>query len=113
MNNLIKALGIITVIILFNFPGMCQSKVPDTKNLENKIVELDKAGWEAWKNKNAGWFVLNTTENFVSINSDGISDKSQVIKSISSDCNVKSYSLGQIKFILINENSVFLTYIAT
>ena len=113
MNNQIKSLGILIIIILANFSGMCQKNSSDIKKLEEKIIKLDKTGWEAWKNKNGEWFELNTTKNFVSVSSEGISNKSQVIKSTVYDCNVISYELNEIKFIFVNENSVLLTYVAT
>ena len=113
MKNLIKLSGLVSIIMLVNFSGLCQSKASDIKALEAKIIKLDKSGWKAWKNKNAKWFEINTTKNFVSISSDGISDKSQVIKSIANDCDIISYALSEFKFISINENSVLLTYIAT
>jgi hypothetical protein len=113
MHNQIKSIGILILVILVNFSGKCQNNSSDSKQLEDEIIKLDKSGWEAWKNNDATWFKLNTTENFVSLSADGISNKSQVIKATANDCNVISYALSEIKFIYINENSVLLTYIAT
>lgn len=113
MPNHLRTFGIIFFLIFVNFSAMCQDKILVSKRLEDAIIKLDKSGWEAWKNKNGKWFELNTTKNFVSISSEGISNKSQVIKSTSNDCDVVSYALSEIKFIILNDNSVLLTYIAT
>ncbi|MBK9479528.1 MAG: nuclear transport factor 2 family protein [Bacteroidetes bacterium] len=87
-----------------------QKKFDDSKNIQEKIIELDKAGWEAWKNKNGGWFEQNTTANFVSISADGVSVKKDVINATISNCTVNSYELENIKFIMLSEKSALLTY---
>lgn len=83
-----------------------------TEKVKAQIISLEKAGWEAWKNKDATWFKLNTTESFLSVNADGISNKSQVIKAIN-DCNVKFVSLDDFTFQMLDEKTVLLTYITT
>jgi len=85
----------------------------DDKALEARIINLDKQGWEAWKANDATWFEQNTTDGFVSISSDGISSKDEVLKSIPSDCKVKRYSLADFKFVMLDNNAVLLTYKAT
>lgn len=109
MNNIKLPLIIIT-IFLVSFTEGCQNKIDNSKDLEEKITKLDKAGWEAWKNKNGEWFEINTTKNFVSISADGVSSKEQVINSTVYDCNVKSYVLSKMEFALLSEESVLLTY---
>ena len=84
----------------------------DDKNIESQIISLEKAGWEAWKNNNAEWFQSNTTEEFLSINSSGVSDKEQVVNSTPTACDVKSVSIDNFKFVMLSENTVVLTYIA-
>ena len=107
-----------TIIILISFLTIAantfgQTKISKEEKIKEQIIALDKSGWEAWKNNNAEWFQNNTTEEFLSINSEGVSNKAQVVKSIAADCNVKSFSLDNFKFVMLNENTVLLTYIAT
>ena len=90
-----------------------QTNMLDEKNIESQIISLEKAGWEAWKNNNAEWFQSNTTEEFLSINSSGVSDKEQVVNSTPTACDVKSVSIDNFKFVMLSENTVVLTYIAT
>ena len=89
-----------------------QTNMLDDKNIESQIISLEKAGWEAWKNNNAEWFQSNTTEEFLSINSSGVSDKEQVVNSTPTACDVKSVSIDNFKFVMLSENTVVLTYIA-
>ena len=89
-----------------------QTNLLDDKNIEPQIISLEKAGWEAWKNNNAEWFQSNTTEEFLSINSEGVSDKEQVVNSTPTACDVKSVSIDNFKFVMLSENTVVLTYIA-
>ena len=107
-----KTLIILLCAVAGSISGRAQ-KITDTNaKLEKQIIALDRSGWEAWKNKNAGWFRNNTTKEFLSISAEGISDKAQVISSTPTDCNVKSYSLNDFKFVILNENTVLLTYTA-
>ena len=55
-----------------------QTRGEADKTLEARIITLDKQGWEAWKNNDATWFKENTTADFVSISSDGISNKADM-----------------------------------
>jgi hypothetical protein len=104
---------LITIICFLAFVpvSFSQSKLTKHDKIKAHIIALEKSGWDAWKNKNVEWFQTNTTEEFLSINADGISNKSQVIKSIS-DCDVKSVMLENFEFIKINDETVILTYIA-
>ena len=107
-----KLLNILLVTLVINTAGFAQTTILKNAKLEAKIIALEKSGWNAWKNKDAGWFKANTTEEFLSINSDGISNKAQVVKSTSIDCNINSVSLDNFKFVILNEHVVLLTYIA-
>ena len=89
-----------------------QTNMLDDKNIESQIISLEKAGWEAWKNNNAEWFQSNTTEEFLSISTLGVSDKEQVVNSTPTACDVKSVSIDNFKFVMLSENTVVLTYIA-
>ncbi len=89
-----------------------QTKASNFEKLKEQIIALEKSGWEAWKNKNAAWFKINTTDNFLSVSSGGISNKAQVVKSTATDCDVKTVSLADFTFVVLNKKTVVLTYIA-
>ncbi len=68
-----------TIIIIISFLTIAantfgQTKVSKEEKVKEQIIALDKSGWEAWKNNNAEWFQNNTTEEFLSINSEGVSN---------------------------------------
>ena len=107
-----KAWMFLIVICIATTVVFGQSNMPDNKNIESQIISLEKAGWEAWKNNNAEWFQSNTTEDFLSINSEGVSDKEQVVNSTPTACDVKNVSIDNFKFVMLSENTVILTYIA-
>lgn len=106
------ALMFLIVICIATTVVFGQTNMLDEKNIESQIIFLERAGWEAWKNNNAEWFQSNTTEEFLSINSEGVSDKEQVVNSTPTACDVKSVSIDNFKFVMLSENTVVLTYIA-
>lgn len=90
-----------------------QTKASNFEKLKEQIIALEKSGWQAWKNNNAAWFKINTTDNFLSVSSGGISNKAQVVKSAATDCDVKTVSIDDFTFVVLNKETVVLTYIAT
>ena len=46
------------------------------------------------------------------VNSESVSDKAQVIKSTATDCEVKSYSLDNFRFVMTGKDSALMTYTA-
>ncbi|MEO7265018.1 MAG: nuclear transport factor 2 family protein [Ferruginibacter sp.] len=111
MKKTILILLILTSAFLSN--AVAQTKASNLEKLKEQIIALEKSGWQAWKNKNAEWFKINTTESFLSVSSGGISNKAEVVKSTATDCDVKTVSLADFTFIMLNKETVVLTYIAT
>jgi hypothetical protein len=108
-----KKIAIVVVIGLAALTlSFGQTKMTNDSKLEAQIIALEKVGWEAWKNKDASWTRDNVTEEFLSVNSESVSNKTQVIKSTATDCEVKSYSLDSFKFVALDKASVVLTYTA-
>lgn len=85
----------------------------DNATLEAQIIALDRQGWDAWKNNDASWFQANTTEQFLSISSDSVSDMTQVVEATLTQCKVESVSLDDFTFVILDANAVLLTYVAT
>ncbi|MBL0048072.1 MAG: nuclear transport factor 2 family protein [Bacteroidetes bacterium] len=113
MKNAKCFLMLLSVLFLLPYSGNCQVKLEANSSLSSYIIELDKAGWEAWKNKQADWFEQNTTTDFISISAEEVSTKSEVIKATVSACEIKSYVLSEITCTLLAQNSVLLSYICT
>ena len=89
-----------------------QTTISKDSKVEAQIIALEKAGWEAWKNKDSSWTRDNVTDEFLLVNSDGVSNKAQVVKSTATDCEVKSYSLDNFKFVTLDKDSALMTYTA-
>jgi enamine deaminase RidA (YjgF/YER057c/UK114 family) len=89
-----------------------QGRIPRDARAEAEIIRLEKAGWEAWKNKNAAWYVGNTIDEMIGINSGGISNKAQIIRDLGS-CEVKSYAIDNFKFVMLTRDAITMTYTAT
>lgn len=107
-----KIMMILMIAIAASSVAFGQTKMSKDSKVEAQIIALEKAGWEAWKNKNSAWFQTNTTEESLWINSEGISNKAQVLKSTPTDCEVKSYSLDNFKFVMLGKDVALLNYTA-
>jgi hypothetical protein len=90
-----------------------QTKMSKDSKVETEVISLEKAGWEAWKNKDGSWFEKNLTSEYLLVNTEGVSSKAEVVKSATSDCIVKGYSIDNFRFVLVTKDSVLLTYSAT
>lgn len=82
------------------------------RSVESQIIAIEKAGWQAWKNKDVKWFQENMSEELLDVTSDGVFSKADVIRSTSADCDVKSVSLDNLKFVMLSNDVVVLTYTA-
>lgn len=107
-----KKIMILMIAIAASSVALGQTTMSKDSKVEAQIIALEKAGWEAWKNKDSSWTRDNVTEEFLLINSDGVSNKTQVVKSTATDCEVKSYSLDNFKFVTLDKDSVLMTYTA-
>jgi Domain of unknown function (DUF4440) len=108
-----KIMMILVIAIAATSVGFGQKKMSNDDKVKAQIIALEKSGWEAWKNKNASWFEDNVSENFLGINSDGINNKEQTVKSTPTDCEIKSYSLDNFRFVMLSKDVALLNYTAT
>jgi hypothetical protein len=110
MKRIFIILGIALTVTTAAFS---QKKMAGNTKVKDQIISLEREGWEAWKTHNAAWERAHTTEDFLYVNSEGVRNKDQVVSSISSGCNIKSYSLDGFQFVMLDEKAVMLTYVAT
>ena len=90
-----------------------QRRTPEDATVEAQVIALEKAGWNAWKNKDVRWFHENMAEELVDVTSDGVFTKADVIKGLPTDCEVKSVSLDNFKFVMLSRDVALLNYTAT
>ncbi len=103
---MIMAIAIAASSVAF---GQMKSK---DNSVEARLIALEKQSWEEWKNKNGGFFQTLLTDEAVNVGVGGLSNKSQIVKSTSSDCEVKSFSVDNFKVVMLDKNVALLTYAA-
>jgi hypothetical protein len=111
-----RMLMIVMIAIAASFVAFGQMKASKDKNnsVEAQLITLEKQSWEAWKNRNGGFFQSFLSDDTVSVGNTGVGDKSQIVKATSgSDFEVKSYSLDNFKLTMLEKNTAILTYKAT
>lgn len=101
------------VCLAFSTVAIGQNKSSKIESLKTQLIVLERSGWEAFKNKNANWFQVNTTDDFLSVSSSGISNKEQIIQATANGCDVKNVFIDDITFAMLNKQIVVLTYIAS
>lgn len=90
-----------------------QMKSKDGGNsVDAQLIALEKRAWEEWKNKNGSFYKTLLIDEAVNVTAEGVADKSQIIKNVSSGCEVKSFSLDNIKVIMLDKDAAILTYTA-
>ena len=103
-------------VLLFSISMLAsfgQSIIVTDESLKNKIIEREKAAWKAWQDKNPTWFQDNATDECLWVTQGGVSNKTEWIKKSASACDVKSYSFDNFQLVMLNKNSVVITYTAT
>ena len=106
---------ILICLTTFSFLNMAIGQVENPKDaaLKAHILELDMAAWNAWKNGDIETFRAATRESFLSVGSEGISTKKDMIESVLVECKLKSFQLHDVGFLRLNKKAVLLTYTAT
>jgi hypothetical protein len=101
------------VLLAASSPAFGQATKSNESKLETKIIAMEQQAWQAWKDRNVAYLRANTTETFLSISPEGVSDKAQVLKALPTECKARSFSLHNFKFVMLDQNAVALTYTAT
>ena len=82
-------------------------------SVEDQLISMEKQAWEAWKNKNGGFFQTFLADDALLVSPTGVEGKAASVKSISSmPCEVKGYSLDNFKLTMIDKDTALLTYSA-
>lgn len=78
---------------------------------KDALMTLEKAGWEAWKNRDAKWTVENASDKFVALGTTGRMDKAASVKSYTEQkCEIKSYTLSDDQMKTIGPDVAVLTF---
>jgi hypothetical protein len=92
---------------------MAQTKMSNDGKIEAQIIAREKASWQEWKNKNGAWFQTNLSDEFLGVHDTGVGNKTETVKSIAADCDVKSFTLDNFKFVMMGKDTALLNYAAT
>ncbi|MEP7083494.1 MAG: nuclear transport factor 2 family protein [Betaproteobacteria bacterium] len=103
---------VLAIAIVALSATLVQSKAIADSAVDEQIIALEKAGWNAWKNKDKRWFERNTMKEAMWVSADGITDKAQYLKELPTGCEIKSVSLANFKFGMKTPDSVIMTYTA-
>ncbi len=87
-----------------------QTKSKDAAT-EEQLIKLEKQAWAEWKSKNRAFVENFLADDAFFVYADGTVDKSQILKTFGS-CEIKSYSLENFKFLMLDKNSALLSYTA-
>lgn len=75
------------------------------------LMTLEKAGWEAWKNRDAKWTQENMSDKGVNLGASGRSDKAAAVKSYTDQkCEIKSYTLSGEQMQMVGPDVAILTF---
>ena len=82
---------------------------------DSQLAELEESLWEAWKNRESAPFEANLTEDTINYSGGSLSiGKASAIAAITGGaCEVKGYSLDEIRVDYPAEGTAILTYTAS
>ncbi len=108
-----KLIMIMAIAIAASSAAFGQMKSKASNNsVDAQLIALEKQSWEEWKNKNGTFFQTLLTDEAVNVGVGGLSNKSQIVKSTTSDCEIKSFSVDNFKVVMLDKDAALLTYTA-
>ena len=107
-NLVVLAIGLLS----FGTFGISQAEKGKNTDVEQKLTSAEKQLWEAWKNHEMGPFKENFTDDMVDVDQGGMMQgKDKLIDTMTKNpCEVKSYSLSDMKVNWIEKDTALLTY---
>jgi hypothetical protein len=94
-------------------PAQAKKKSGDPA-VEQKLTQMEKDLWEAWKDQKVEPFKKAMADESISVGSTGVSGTEQALNAVTSgDCKVAAYNVDQPQFMWIDKNSVLMAYRAT
>ena len=99
-------------LLMFGTLGFSQAAKGKNADVEQKLTVAEKQLWEAWKNKDMGPFKQHLTDDTVMVDPGGITQgKDKAVDFMTKNpCDVKSYSLGDMKVDWIDKDTALVTY---
>ena len=107
-NLVVVAVG----LLAFGTFGVSQAEKGKNTDVEQKLTSTEKQLYEAWKNHDMGPFKQSLADDIVLVDAGGIvQGKDKLVDAMTkTPCDVKSYSIGDIKVNWIDKDTALLTY---
>ncbi len=84
------------------------------KTAADQVIEMEKQWWEAYKNKDVGWYRENLKSDAILVNHSGRQTKADMVSAAAGGrCDVRAFALGDFHTIILAEGVVLLTYHAS
>ena len=98
------------LIFALLFTCVRQIAAASNKALEEKIVALEKQGWEEIKKKD--WNALGSlmTDDFVEVTEMGIRGKSEALEDLKANLILTEYAIEQVKLLELSKDAALLAY---
>lgn len=77
------------------------------------VTTKEKQKWESWAQKNTDFFKSSLAEDFVGVDSSGLTIKKLEIVEYVVEQNVNDYSINEVNVVALSENIALVTYRAT
>ncbi len=106
-----KIMMILMIAVGVSSVAYGQTKMAKDSKVEAQIIALEKQAWQEWTNKNTSFVQNYLADDAFYVYADGVVDKTQIVKSIPT-CELKSFSLDNFTFRLLDKNSALLNYTA-
>ena len=75
------------------------------------LMTMERAGWEAWKNRDAKWTEENASDKYVGLGTSGRMDKAAAVKSYTTQkCEIKNYTLSDDQMQMVGPDVAVLTF---
>jgi hypothetical protein len=103
---------LLTILVLFaTVSTFAQDHQGQSKADGEKLVQMEKDSWNAWKSRNSEWFQQNLADDAVAVDERGAVDKQTQIHDIDHPlCAVDSYSMENASVRWLDPNTALLTY---
>jgi hypothetical protein len=76
---------------------------------KESLMTMEKAAWEAWKNRDAKWMTENASDKYVGFSNGMRVDKAASVKSYEQKCEIKSYALTEDNLQMVGNDLAVLT----
>ena len=106
-----KIMMILMIAIGVSSVAFGQTKISKESTVEAQIIAFEKQAWEEWRNKNRKFVQNYVADDAFFVYPEGVINKTQIVEAVG-NCEFKSYSLDDFKFLRLDKNSALVSYTA-